>query len=354
MYGYIYKTTNLVNGKIYIGQHKSDKFDESYLGSGILLNKAILKYGVECFRQEILEVCYSKNELNEREIYWIEYYNSTNVEIGYNMTRGGDGGDTKILLSEDRKNLLSKKTSERMLNTILVKELSSNKILRINRNDFDESKYERFHPKFKYSNASKKKMSNSAKERIAKYGPPNTNPKYKLYGQDGTYIKVHKDDISKYLSQGYITSKEHLKRLRREHRMTVREYAEFKKNKVLMRRLEDNKYVFVDIKDREKYLNMGYIQFNPLKGTKMSEEQKIARRHAHKKMKTTINISKARTKYIYTYNNVDFFGIMQLKYYLNNAGISISCSGIESIVFNKASSCKKFPALAGKIKRRLK
>ena len=49
MYGYIYKTTNKINGKIYIGQHRCDHFDESYIGSGSRLLKAVKKYGRCCF-----------------------------------------------------------------------------------------------------------------------------------------------------------------------------------------------------------------------------------------------------------------------------------------------------------------
>lgn len=45
MYGYIYQTTNLINNKIYIGQHHSDVFDESYKGSRKLILRAIKKYG---------------------------------------------------------------------------------------------------------------------------------------------------------------------------------------------------------------------------------------------------------------------------------------------------------------------
>lgn len=92
MYGYIYKTTNLVNGKIYIGQHKKDKFDNNYIGSGIYLTRAINKYGFENFFCEIIDKCSSQNELNEKEIYWIEYYNSRNPKIGYNLHKGGLGG----------------------------------------------------------------------------------------------------------------------------------------------------------------------------------------------------------------------------------------------------------------------
>lgn len=98
-YGYIYKTTNLVNGKIYIGKHSTKKvrdtqlLDESYFGSGIKLNKAINKYGLENFTVEILEWCDSKDELNIREKYWISSLNARDYNVGYNLASGGDGGD---------------------------------------------------------------------------------------------------------------------------------------------------------------------------------------------------------------------------------------------------------------------
>jgi len=53
----IYKTTNLINGKIYVGQHKTDIKEDGYLGSGKLLRLAILKYGINNFIREILATC---------------------------------------------------------------------------------------------------------------------------------------------------------------------------------------------------------------------------------------------------------------------------------------------------------
>ena len=54
MYGYIYKTTNLLNSKIYVGQKKSNIFlEEKYLGSGVRLNSAIKSYGKENFTVEL-------------------------------------------------------------------------------------------------------------------------------------------------------------------------------------------------------------------------------------------------------------------------------------------------------------
>lgn len=88
---HIYKTTNMINGKIYIGKEKHN--DKNYLGSGRILNNAIRKYGKENFTKEILEEC-SLDVIDERECYWIERCDSTNWDIGYNITKGGTGGDT--------------------------------------------------------------------------------------------------------------------------------------------------------------------------------------------------------------------------------------------------------------------
>ena len=106
----IYKTTNLINSKIYIGQDK--KNNPNYFGSGKILQIAIEKYGVENFNKEILEECESKESLNEREKYWINFYNSTDREIGYNISLGGDGGDT--ISNHPNNNEIRRKHSEWM------------------------------------------------------------------------------------------------------------------------------------------------------------------------------------------------------------------------------------------------
>ena len=64
MYGYIYRTNNLINGKMYIGKKVSTKFlAEKYLGSGKLLKKAVNKYGKENFKVELLAEAKNKDEL---------------------------------------------------------------------------------------------------------------------------------------------------------------------------------------------------------------------------------------------------------------------------------------------------
>lgn len=88
----VYKTTNLINGKIYIGQDTYN--DKLYLGSGVRLGNAIEKYGIENFKKEVLEYC-KKESLSEREIFWIAHFDSTNPVIGYNITPGGEGNACK-------------------------------------------------------------------------------------------------------------------------------------------------------------------------------------------------------------------------------------------------------------------
>lgn len=85
----IYKTVNLINGKIYIGQHKRNK--PHYLGSGVAFREALKKYGRENFKRETLEKLtqVSQQIIDEREKHWIEFYQSQDVLIGYNITEGG-------------------------------------------------------------------------------------------------------------------------------------------------------------------------------------------------------------------------------------------------------------------------
>lgn len=101
MIGYIYLTTNLINNKKYIGKRQKPKFDKNYLGSGIYLSKSIQKYGKENFKCEILEECFTVEELNEKEQYWIKYYNAVEDPNFYNLAKGGSGGQTKC--SEETK-----------------------------------------------------------------------------------------------------------------------------------------------------------------------------------------------------------------------------------------------------------
>jgi len=97
VYGIIYKATNKINGKVYIGQttkplnvrvsgHKSDAFNDR---NNNHFHKAIKKYGINNFRWEIITQCYSLKELNKKEKLFIKKHKT--FENGYNLTKGGKG-----------------------------------------------------------------------------------------------------------------------------------------------------------------------------------------------------------------------------------------------------------------------
>lgn len=90
-YNFVYQTTNLVNGKYYIGVHQCDTLDDGYLGSGLILARAISKYGKENFKREILQFFDSPEEafLFEAEIVTLEFVSRNSV---YNVAPGGAGG----------------------------------------------------------------------------------------------------------------------------------------------------------------------------------------------------------------------------------------------------------------------
>ena len=94
MYGYIYLTTNTVNNKKYIGQHRGE-FTTEYLGSGKVLKQALSKYGKENFTVIMLDTANSKEELDSLEKKYIEEYNALYEDGFYNIHEGGTGGNTK-------------------------------------------------------------------------------------------------------------------------------------------------------------------------------------------------------------------------------------------------------------------
>ncbi len=97
MYGIIYKVTNIINNKIYIGQTKQTleerKYNHYYRAKHSLdiththFINAIRKYGETNFIWEQIDIAESAEELNQKEKYWIQYYNSVNN--GYNIQKGG-------------------------------------------------------------------------------------------------------------------------------------------------------------------------------------------------------------------------------------------------------------------------
>lgn len=104
----LYRTTNLVNGKIYVGVHSTDNPDDGYLGSGTALKRALKKYGKNSFLKEVIFVFDDRSAayLKEREIVDDAFVRNLGT---YNLTRTATGREQ----TEETKQAISRKTQGR-------------------------------------------------------------------------------------------------------------------------------------------------------------------------------------------------------------------------------------------------
>ena len=116
MYYLIYKITNQINGKSYIGKHQTEDLYDDYMGSGKLLKRAIEKYGIENFTKYIIEIYDTEQKMNLVEKILVV----TDNEISYNLCSGGHGGfgfiNNKNLNNKNHGDSFKKKMSLFLLN----------------------------------------------------------------------------------------------------------------------------------------------------------------------------------------------------------------------------------------------
>ena len=112
----IYRYTNKINGKVYIGMTTRDveiRHNEhvSDINDGTYFHRALKKYGIEGFVLEVIDTANDVDELKDKEKYWIGfYYSFAQKSKGYNLTLGGDGAlgavcsdETRLMLSESKR-----------------------------------------------------------------------------------------------------------------------------------------------------------------------------------------------------------------------------------------------------------
>jgi hypothetical protein len=183
----IYKITNIINNKIYIGKALENK--DEYMGSGIYIKSAIKKHGIENFKKEILCECKEFNILNMLEIFFIGFYKSNIKEFGYNLTLGGEGGDLladhpmkkeiyeKIRLANTGKNHFTKRMSKKEYDKyiILKRKVTSGD------NHYSKKLSPEDYEKFRQQQSEKSKgKKNIHSKRIKVVGP--NNKEYVLFG----------------------------------------------------------------------------------------------------------------------------------------------------------------------------
>ena len=311
-YGYIYETINAVNGKKYIGKHKSGIFDSTYVGSGVALKEAVRKYGKENFNTTILSpvdgvptVCYSLEELNSSERFYINYFNCVSSDDFYNMSYGGDGGDIIPCLTSDRITERNRKISE--ANVRRWQSLS------------DDAVRERS-VKWKNTWNSVDRSENNLKLQL---------------GREKYFTELSDEEKGKYL-----------KKLSDAHRRRSVAQEVIRKNKE--RATKNN---WSDSKRSQYLLN----QLLSHKGRKVFTDGKTVIRCFPQDAPKGFylgGLNKNKFKYIYEYDGRLFNGKTELVMYLKLQFPLILKSNIDSIVQCTPQAKRKFPLLIGKIIRR--
>jgi hypothetical protein len=270
----IYKTTNLIDGKIYIGQ--DTKNNPKYLGSGVLLKKAFVKYGKENFKKEILEECLQKNLLDEREKYWIMTLDSRNPKIGYNVAIGGEGQNLDIgkeFISKLHKGKkLSQETIEKIKKTMKNKPTSQSSINAL-------LMYAGHRKGSKMSLESKRAISEANKGKTA------WNKGLKGVLSDETINKMRKSKKGKKLSEEHkrkISEKSKNRKHSEETKKKLREFflgktintetrkkiSETLKNKTPKQKLESYKKFYISINGKEPTEEQLRLKLEEIKNNK--------------------------------------------------------------------------------------
>lgn len=206
MFYTVYKVRNEVNGKVYIGKHKTKNLKDSYMGSGNLLRHAIKKYGVENFTKVILHVFDNEKDMNLKEFELVDEL-FRNVVPCYNLKFGGEGGFDYINTTRTKESRLIAVIK----GGIALQELLSNDpVKRKAHSDILSEKMKSRHkersiapPTFAgrtHSAETKERMSNSAPNRKGQYNSQ--------YGTcwvtcNGVNKKVKKDNLMVYTTLGW-------------------------------------------------------------------------------------------------------------------------------------------------------
>ncbi len=207
----IYKITNKLNQKIYIGMHKTKNLQDNYMGSGKLLKRAIQKYGEENFIKEILFIFNTAEEMfaKEKEIVNQLFIESNNT---YNIMEGGYGGYSYI--NESGKNIHHKNIEIRKKNLLTgdkIKEFLIEKGLfeewkqKVSTSLKEKWKRDGFHwTGRKHKEDTKKKIGEKLK--VAQSGAKNSQygTCWVYHSETNKNLKIKKEQLQTYLTNGYV------------------------------------------------------------------------------------------------------------------------------------------------------
>ncbi len=196
-YHFIYKTTNILSGRYYIGMHSTDNLEDGYLGSGNRLRLAIKKHGKENFKREILEFCETREELRRRESEIITLNEISKLEC-MNLVVGGEGGFISLSACTKGGLILQNKFK----GSVEQKEWSGRggsktfNLYGIPKNLKQDWKGR------EHTEETKNKMSEAKKGK--NIGSENSQYGTCWITKDGANKKIKKEDIETYLNEGWV------------------------------------------------------------------------------------------------------------------------------------------------------
>jgi len=200
-YHFIYKTTNLLSGKYYIGMHSTDDLDDGYLGSGRRLRYSVNKHGAENHEREILEFVNSRKELKKREEEIVNL-NEIAKEDCMNLIVGGEGGfispeqQRRRSVAGGRASLESRRNDSKLMKA--HKERAS-KVMKKNHEE-GKIKYDTFTGK-KHTEETKKLMSEAKKGKVS--GKKNSQYGTCWITRDGENKKIKKEELETFIKEGW-------------------------------------------------------------------------------------------------------------------------------------------------------
>jgi hypothetical protein len=199
-YHYIYKTTNLISGKYYIGMHSTHNLDDGYMGSGRRLRYSINKYGEENHKVEILEFVDSRAELIKREEEIVNLNEIAKQEC-MNLRVGGTGGFSSEQQRENAKKSNAKQKILRETDPEWVERYKENRT-KGQKKVYDEGRREKTY----FYDWNGKSHSDETKEKMRKSkNKGSANPQFgTCWITNGNEAKkIKKEDLDSYLKEGW-------------------------------------------------------------------------------------------------------------------------------------------------------
>lgn len=261
---YIYLITNNINKKNYVGKHLCPKGEtietDKYMGSGVLLRKAIRKYGIKNFSKEILATCFDDKILNILEVQYIALYKSIG-KAEYNISKGGDGG-CWYYMSEEQKIIARRNLSKALKGRVFSEEWKRH---------ISEGRKGEKHPNWG------KHLSEELKRKIAegnrgKVLSEECRKKISLNNKSGTpevKEKLRKANLGKHLSE------ETKRKLSEKNKGKI--ISEKQRKKLSLLRLGKKLNFIVWNKGKKMPLEFGIRMSKALKGRKVPKETLLKR-----------------------------------------------------------------------------